>query len=117
MTVSKEQASNAIKYLEAAAMNMRFEDEAHEEYNKLMRQGSVATLKEFIRQADQGLTVEQKKNLVENWISTLSVSFGGLDFWRLSKKWKRTTYAGVATMIVDEMDFIMRNNNNPDFNK
>lgn len=56
-----------------------------------------------------GLSEEQKKRMVNNWIGTLSFRFGGLDFWRLSKKWKAIRYAEMATMIVDEMDWVMRN--------
>jgi hypothetical protein len=48
--ISKEQASNAIQYLEAAAMNMLFEDEAHKQYNDNMRKGAVAILRDYIAQ-------------------------------------------------------------------
>lgn len=62
------------------------------------------------------ITDEQRENLINNWIGTLSVSFGGLDFWRLSKRWKQKVYRDVAKMIVDEMVWFYENNDKPEFN-
>lgn len=111
MTISKEQANNALSYLEAAAMHMPYESEEHKAYNINMRKGAEETLRAFIKQSDQPLTAQQTKHMVENWINTLRWRFGGLDFWRLSKKWKDIRYAEIATMIVDEFNWIAQNNN------
>lgn len=74
-------------------------------------------LTNFIVHKEVGLSDQQKVGMTENWINTLAMRFGGLDFWRLSKKWKRITYHQVASMIVNEMDWVMKNNNNPKFNR
>jgi hypothetical protein len=113
--ISKEQANNALSYLEAAAMHMSYESEEHRAYNIAMRQGSEKVLREFIKQADSGLDEPIREHLIETWIGTLRMRFGGLDFWRLSKRWKEIRYAEIATMIVNEMDWIMKNN--PKFEK
>lgn len=63
----------------------------------------------------QGLTPEQKRNLIENWSNTLRWRFGGLDFWCLSKKWKLIRYNELASIIVDELDWFLRNVDNPEF--
>lgn len=46
--ITKDQAKNALQYLEAAAQHMQFEDEDHKTYNDGMRKGAVAVLKQFI---------------------------------------------------------------------
>lgn len=109
--ISKEQASNALSYLNAAATHMQYESKEHEAYNESMRKGAENTLRKFITQSDAGYTEAQKEAWIENWINTLRVRFGGLDFWRLSKKWKEIHYRQTANMIVDEFDWIARNNN------
>jgi len=56
------------------------------------------------------ITPEQHRHLVDNWIGTLRMRFGGKDFWCLSKKWKDIRYAEMAEMIVSEMEWIFENN-------
>jgi hypothetical protein len=63
----------------------------------------------------KGLTSEQKRNLTEAWSNTLRWRFGGLDFWRLSKKWKNIRYNELASIIVDELDWFLQNVDNPEF--
>lgn len=109
--ITKQQADNALSYLEAAAMHMSYESEEHKAYNVAMRQGAEEVLREFIAQSDAGYTEAQRRQWVENWIGTLRMRFGGLDFWRLSKRWKDIRYAEIATMIVDEFHWIAKNNN------
>ena len=43
------------------------------------------------------------ESLVKQWTELLLVEFGHLDWWRLSKKWKRLKAERVARMIVREI--------------
>jgi hypothetical protein len=52
------------------------------------------------------LTEEEKELLIKQWVETLDVAFGGNDFWRLSKRWKRKHYYDIAKMIVDDVSLI-----------
>lgn len=55
--ITKDQAVNALKYLEAAAMHMQYESEEHKTYNINMRSGAVDTLAEFIKQYSNTVAV------------------------------------------------------------
>lgn len=45
---SKAQASNAVRYLQAAAFQMPYESQEHKDYNVGMRVGAVAVLEMYI---------------------------------------------------------------------
>lgn len=47
-----------------------------------------------------------KQNLIEQWTETLLVSFGGMDYWTLNKKWKRIHCKQVAEMIVGDIEYM-----------
>ena len=122
--ITPEQAKNALAYLETLAgeglwqimcgNSAEYSRDTYD-YNYDMRQGAVKTLKEFVRENTWEIPDEQKQNLINNWIGTLRVSFGGLDFWQLSKTWKNKVYGDVARMIVDEMVWFIKNNNSAEF--
>lgn len=48
----------------------------------------------------------QKQKLIEQWTEQLLVSFGGMDYWTLNKKWKRIHCEQVAEMIVGDIEYM-----------
>lgn len=44
-----------------------------------------------------------KQKLIDQWTELLMVEFGGLDWWRLPRKWKRVKARRVAKMIAREI--------------
>jgi hypothetical protein len=46
---------------------------------------------------------------IEQWVAEyLELNFGGMDFWRLSKKWKCIRYRDCAKFLVSEILIEMR---------
>lgn len=45
------------------------------------------------------------------WVEFLQISFGGLDYWTLSKDWKLKVFKEVAKMMMDDIRYIEEKRN------
>jgi len=52
------------------------------------------------------LSDEFLADMHKTWVEAFAVRFGGLDFWRLSKKWKQIRYKQFADIIIMDLKMI-----------